>query len=309
MSNETQTVGRAAGDVVGNLPAYALTEVDTELQLLMDVSGSVSSSEFNLQLQGYVDAFYSQDVQSAILDTSGGKLGSIAVQMIMWSSSNQQSVMTDWFHLYDMTSINNFAATLDALVRPYAGMTAPGSAMAFGAQQFDTNNYTAARQVMDVSGDGIQNNGLDTSTVRDQLLASGIDTINGITIGQDYADGVLQEWYVENVAGGQDAFVINATTFADFGNALELKLAAEIEGALFRKGHWPHPSRRSRWPPSCCSVCRYCWPGAINADLKAVRSKPTGNKRQPSASESPRVLRLGSYGSLILRRLWPDISK
>ncbi|WP_421273064.1 DUF1194 domain-containing protein [Aeromonas veronii] len=217
-------------------PAYALTEVDTELQLLMDVSGSVSSSEFNLQLQGYVDAFYSQDVQSAILDTSGGKLGSIAVQMIMWSSSNQQSVMTDWFHLYDMTSINNFAATLDALVRPYAGMTAPGSAMAFGAQQFDTNNYTAARQVMDVSGDGIQNNGLDTSTVRDQLLASGIDTINGITIGQDYADGVLQEWYVENVAGGQDAFVINATTFADFGNALELKLAAEIEGGIIPEG-------------------------------------------------------------------------
>ena len=43
-------------------PAYALTEVDTELQLLMDVSGSVSSSEFNLQLQGYVDAFYSQGV-------------------------------------------------------------------------------------------------------------------------------------------------------------------------------------------------------------------------------------------------------
>ena len=106
-------------------PAYALTEVDTELQLLMDVSGSVSSSEFNLQLQGYVDAFYSQDVQSAILDTSGGKLGSIAVQMIMWSSSNQQSVMTDWFHLYDMTSINNFAATLDALVRPLCGDDGP----------------------------------------------------------------------------------------------------------------------------------------------------------------------------------------
>ncbi|MFM4738805.1 DUF1194 domain-containing protein [Aeromonas veronii] len=217
-------------------PAYALTEVDTELQLLMDVSGSVSSSEFNLQLQGYVDAFYSQEVQSAILDTSGGKLGSIAVQMIMWSGSTQQSVMTDWFHLYDMTSINNFAATLDALVRPYAGMTAPGSAMAFGGLQFDTNDFTAARQVMDVSGDGIQNAGLDTATVRDQLLASGIDTINGITIGQDYADGVLQEWYVENVAGGQDAFVINATTFADFGNALELKLAAEIEGGIIPEG-------------------------------------------------------------------------
>ena len=47
---------------------------------------------------------------------------------------------------------------------------------------------------------------------------------------------MLQEWYVENVAGGQDAFVINATTFADFGNALQLKLAAEIEGGIIPEG-------------------------------------------------------------------------
>ena len=63
------------GMLLVSAPAYALTEVDTELQLLMDVSGSVSASEFNLQLQGYVDAFYSQAVQYAILDTSDGKLG------------------------------------------------------------------------------------------------------------------------------------------------------------------------------------------------------------------------------------------
>lgn len=224
------------GMLLVSAPAYALTEVDTELQLLMDVSGSVSASEFNLQLQGYVDAFYSQAVQDAILDTSDGKLGTIAVQMVMWSGSTQQAVMTDWFYLYDMTSINEFAATLDALTRPYSGMTAPGSAMQFGALQFDTNDFTATRQVMDVSGDGIQNAGLDTSTVRDQLLASGIDTINGITIGQDYPDGVLQDWYLNNIAGGEDAFVINATTFADFGSALELKLAAEIEGGIIPEG-------------------------------------------------------------------------
>ena len=31
--------------------------VDTELALLVDVSGSVSGAEFNLQRQGYIDAF------------------------------------------------------------------------------------------------------------------------------------------------------------------------------------------------------------------------------------------------------------
>ena len=229
-------VGLLCGVLLSPLHAQALTYVDTELQLLMDVSGSVSASEFNLQLQGYVDAFYSSEVQNAILDTGDGKTGSIAVQLIMWSGATQQSVMTDWFHLYDMTSINEFAATLDALVRPFSGMTAPGSAMAFGGLQFDSNDFTSARQVMDVSGDGMANAGLDTATVRDQLLASGIDTINGIAIGQDYAAGELQQWYLDNIAGGQDAFVMNATTFADFGTALERKLSAEIQGGIIPEG-------------------------------------------------------------------------
>lgn len=50
--------------------------VDSELVLAIDISVSVDAGEFNLQRQGYVDAFNSAAVASAI---AGGPTGSIAV--------------------------------------------------------------------------------------------------------------------------------------------------------------------------------------------------------------------------------------
>lgn len=216
-------------------------QVDTELQLLMDVSGSVNSFEYGLQLQGYIDAFSSQSVQNAILDTSDGKTGSIAVQMVMWSGANQQASMTEWTLLDSVEAINNFTYSLANVIRPFYNMTAPGSALLYGADQFVDNGFEGTRQVIDVSGDGMQNSGYDTSEARDAVLASGIDTINGITIGQDYAGNDLQQWYADNVIGGENAFVINAETFADFGTALEMKLAAEIDGTYIPETALPAP--------------------------------------------------------------------
>ena len=63
--------------------AYA-TSVDLELALLVDVSGSVNSSEYALQRDGYKNAFLSNAVQNAIL---GGTYKSIAVTYIEWDSS------------------------------------------------------------------------------------------------------------------------------------------------------------------------------------------------------------------------------
>ncbi|MFP6798934.1 MAG: DUF1194 domain-containing protein [Pseudomonas sp.] len=221
--------------------------VDTELQLLMDVSGSVNSFEYGLQLQGYIDAFSSQSVQNTILDTSAGKFGSIAVQMVMWSGANQQTSVTEWTLLDSTEAINNFTYTLANVIRPYSNMTAPGSALLYGAGLFADNGFEGTRQVIDVSGDGIQNSGFSTAEARDAALAQGIDTINGITIGQDYAAGELQQWYVENVAGGTNAFVMNADTFSDFGQALELKLAAEIDGSYVPEAALPAPIEDIPW--------------------------------------------------------------
>lgn len=201
-----------------------LIEVDLELQLLADVSGSVNSNEYALQLQGYSAAFRDTNVIDAIL---AGANNSIAVQYIEWSSSSSQEVQVDWTLIDSAQDALDFANTLDALTRAFSGLTAPGDALTFGTDLFFNNDYTAARQVIDVSGDGAHNSGSSTSAARDAALAAGVDTINGITIGDESG---LSEFYQNNIIGGIDAFHLHAATFGDFTAGIEQKLLREITG-------------------------------------------------------------------------------
>ncbi|OMH39474.1 DUF1194 domain-containing protein [Motiliproteus sp. MSK22-1] len=196
--------------------------VDLELQLLADVSGSINNSEYALQLQGYSSAFRSDSVVDSILD---GTIGSIAVQYIEWSSSNEQSVLVDWMLIDSEASALAFADSLDAVTRAFSSATAIGSAITFGADLFASNGFESNRQVMDISGDGARNDGENTITARDAALASGVDTINGITIGDESG---LADYYQNNVLGGNNPFHIHASSFEDFSTGIELKLIREI---------------------------------------------------------------------------------
>jgi len=235
--------------------AYAQdTKVDVELQLLLDTSGSISNQEYETQMMGYSYAFNDQSIRDLILDTSDGKTGSIAVQSIMWSSADRQTVAADWTLLDSNESIDSFVETMASYSRPFSGGTYTGEALLYGAQEFQDNGFDGTRNVVDISGDGYGTGYLydfyygegtadsrgivDTATARDQMLASGIDTINGITITYDYAqtDVDLTTWYSQNVIGGQDSFVIQAGDFTDFRAALTKKLSAEIQGGVIPEG-------------------------------------------------------------------------
>lgn len=200
-------------------PSAHAVPVDLELQLLVDVSGSVDSQEFRLQAQGYADAFRTAEVQNAI---ANGQIGSIAVQLVFWSGSNQQSVGIDWVQLSSATDANSFADAILAAGRPFSGSTQIGNAIDFGVAQF-ANGFEGTRNVIDVSGDGTSNSSA-TSTARDAALAGGIDTINGIAIGSE----TVRQFYEDNVIGGIGAFVLLAATFEDFDMAIRQKLLVEI---------------------------------------------------------------------------------
>ena len=224
-------------------PALAEENVDLELQLLIDTSGSISSQEYDLQMRGYAYAFQGSSIQDAILDTTGGSYGSIAVQTVMWSSQGTQQTMTDWTLLDSVSSINSYADTLYNMSRPFSGATYNAEALDYGSALFSDNSFNGMRNVIDMSGDGYGYDymygdswwfdGGDTSVARDNALLNGIDTINGLTITYDYAqvgDLDLTSWFSQNVIGGTDSFVLQAGDFADFTVALEQKLEAEIEG-------------------------------------------------------------------------------
>lgn len=211
----------------GVMPSLAsATQVDLELVLLVDVSGSIDSIEFNLQKTGYVNAFNSATLVSAIQQ---GHYKSIAATLVYWSSSNQQQQAVGWSLISDTASAAAFASAINTSARPFSDFTAPGSAINYAANSIGlfTNNYDSTRQVIDVSGDGSENEGASTSAARDAALAAGVDQINGLPIG----GGSLNSWYASNVQGGSGSFTIPANTFADFGTAIQDKLEREVTGS------------------------------------------------------------------------------
>ena len=207
-------------------PASAVP-VGLELVLLIDVSGSVDSGEYALQKGGYVSAFQSAAVQNAILGSVGG---AIAVTYVEWSGAAQQAQKVGWKLIDSVESANSFAALINGVTRAYSGSTAIQNAMRYGAGLFGTetggvsNGFESARQVMDVSGDGVCNNGdCLVANGRNYALGLGVDTINGLAIG----DQSITNYYNNSVKGG-GGFVIDVANFSDFGAAIEKKLIKEI---------------------------------------------------------------------------------
>ncbi len=194
--------------------------VGLEISLLIDTSGSISTSEFNLQKQGYVDAFNDPTIQDAIASGDG-----VAVTLIYWSSAGQQSQAVPWTLLNDRSSATAFATQIGSTRRPFSGNTGPGSAINFAKPLFDNNGYEGRKLIMDVSGDGIANTGSNTAQARDSAIANGI-TINGLPIANGQSSVVT--WYANNVIGGPGAFYIAANDFNDFGDTVKRKIGLEV---------------------------------------------------------------------------------
>lgn len=211
--------------------------VALELSLAIDVSGSVNAAEFDLQRNGYRNAFLDATVQANILSHTAA--GGVAVNVIQFGTHAQQVI--GWTLLTDVTSIDAFAATLGAMTRAAVGTgTNNQDGMALARNSMGNNVYQGARRVIDVSGDGIQN--VDPvcnpdppynapcavpQAERDAAAAAGI-TINGLTIEDGtYGANGLTTWYSTNIVTA-DGFVVKAVGFDDFERAAIAKIGREI---------------------------------------------------------------------------------
>jgi hypothetical protein len=201
--------------------------VGLELVLLVDVSGSVSTSEYTLQKQGYIDAFHSAAVQNAILGSAGG---AIAVTYVEWSGNNQQNQQVGWTLIDSASAADDFADDIFATSRAFSGNTAVQDAILFGTGLF-ANAFEGTRNVIDVSGDGRDNATTDCNTTTnpncgvDFALANGVSTINGLAI---LGESGLLTYYQTNVVGGTGGFAVAVNSFDDFGDAIQSKLQREI---------------------------------------------------------------------------------
>jgi hypothetical protein len=213
-------------------PAQTLPEVDLELLLAVDVSYSMDAEEQRVQRDGYVAALTSPPVLDAI---RGGMVGRIALSYVEWAGSDEQRVVVPWTLVDGPETAAAFAGRLAGEPLRRAYRTSISSALLYGARMFETSGFQSMRRVIDVSGDGPNNQGPPIEAMRDELIDGGV-VINGLPlmlkrpmIGvSDLGD--LDVYYRDCVVGGPGAFVLPVRSVAQFPDAVRSKLVMEIAG-------------------------------------------------------------------------------
>jgi hypothetical protein len=218
-------------------PAAAQTQVDLQLVLAVDASGSVDQFRFELQKRGYVAAFRHARVLEAI---RSGANNAIAVTMTQWTGPGLQVQVVGWTMVGDEESAATFAAAVERAPRQlFSGGTSISGAIDHAMTLFPRNPFRGGRRVVDISGDGSNNRGRPVTLARDQAIAAGIG-INGLPILALEPD--LDRYYQDNVIGGPGAFVVVARDYETFGEAILKKLITEI--AAKPGGGRPRVTRR-----------------------------------------------------------------
>lgn len=233
-----RTLLAATGALTSGLArAQPASSVDVLLVLAVDVSRSVTDEEAVLQREGYRSAMVDPGVVAAI---GGGALGAIAVAYVEWASYEFQDLVIPWMRIGGLADARAWATRLEHSPRQSVSWTSISGALAFSGRLLTASPFEGTRRVIDVSGDGANNNGPPAELERDRLVAAGV-TINGLPIINRHPrfgrlELEVDKYYEASVIGGVGAFMIVADDFATFANAIKRKLIQEIAGAPITRG-------------------------------------------------------------------------
>lgn len=190
------------------------------LVLAVDVSSSVDDGEHALQRQGLAAALTDADVARAILDGSGP----VALSIFEWSGRYQQKVLQDWLLIQSEADLAAVAGRILEQPRSFVEYpTAMGFALGYAAGMFK-RAPACARQVVDVSGDGITNDGFRPRLAYEHFPFAGV-TVNGLVVTGD--DERVVPYYRQEVLWGPLAFLEQAQGFDGFRAAMTRKLYRE----------------------------------------------------------------------------------
>lgn len=234
----TQSAIRLAGPDTHGQAAIARqavtnTEVDLELVLAVDVSGSMSASELETQRRGYVAALRHSDTGRAV---GSGQLQRIAITYVEWAGENEQRIVVPWTILSRADDAIAFAARLEAAPIPPAFPAPPwltgtsiSAALTFSADLIATNEFIGLQRVIDISGDGANNSGGSVQASREAVVAQGI-VINGLPIAISNDGFPIDVYYEDCVIGGAGSFSLPVWRASQLEEAIQRKLTLEIAG-------------------------------------------------------------------------------
>jgi hypothetical protein len=210
--------------------------VDVELVLAVDVSYSMDPGELLLQREGYAEAIVSNEFLQAL---KAGPNRRLALVYVEWSGPNDQKIIVPWRLIDSRESAAVVAAEIAKAPVRTGSRTSISGAINFALPLFDADPYRGLRRVIDVSGDGVNNDGSPVTIARDAALARGI-TINGLPImlegrlpsQMDIDD--LDLYYEDCVIGGSGSFMVTIRSRDGFKEAIRTKLVLEVAGGVPR---------------------------------------------------------------------------
>jgi Protein of unknown function (DUF1194) len=206
------------------------TQVDVELILAVDVSYSMDMDELAVQREGYAQAIVSKEFLQAL---KSGPTGKIAITYFEWAASSDQKIIIPWRVIDGPESAGAVADEILKTPIRRASRTSISGAIYFAMPLFEENQYKGLRRVIDISGDGPNNNGAPVVPARDEALSKGI-VINGLPImvkepSYSTMDIDNLDWYYEDcVIGGPGSFVVSIKDREKFKEAIRTKLLQEV---------------------------------------------------------------------------------
>ena len=245
------TWGAFAGKAAG-------TEVDVELVMAVDISYSMDMDELALQREGYAQAIASQEFLNALKQGTHSK---IAVTLVEWAGVSDQRIVVPWRLIDGAASAQAVSEEMARAPVRRAFRTSISGALIFSATLFEGNGFRGIRRVIDVSGDGTNNQGPLVTLVRDDVIAKGI-VINGLPImlkepqpgSIDIKD--LDIYYEDCVIGGPGAFVVPIREREKFKDAIRTKLVLDI--AEYRGEASAMPAAANA-PRISCTIGEQMW--------------------------------------------------
>jgi hypothetical protein len=232
--------------------------VDAEVVLAVDVSYSMDPEEQQLQREGYMAAITSREFMQAL---KAGIHGRVALIYFEWAGSHHQQIIVPWRMIDGPEAADSFSADIGRARYTRQSRTSISSALLFGAPLFEGSGFRGVRRVIDVSGDGVNNNGPLVTVARDEVLAKGI-TINGLPIllkrpnASTMDIDQLDIYYEDCVIGGPGAFVIPIRERDQFKEAIRTKLLLEIAGLTPKERVI---AAQARTPRISCTIGERLW--------------------------------------------------
>lgn len=234
--------------------------VDVELILAVDVSYSMDMDELAVQREGYALAIQSKEFLQAL---KAGPNGRIAVTYFEWAASSDQKIIIPWRLIDGPESADAVAGEIMKTPIRRASRTSISGAIGFAMPLFDEDPYHGIRRVIDISGDGPNNNGGPVTVARDAALEKGI-IINGLPImvkEPSYSTmdiDNLDYYYEDCVVGGRGSFVIAIKDRDKFKEAIRTKLLMEVAG---RTPEHPvvHVADKEKEPRVNCMIGEKIW--------------------------------------------------